>query len=114
MFQLLIFFMLSTSLAPYALVPLGQPAAAAIPAAQAEPGAAPASPAVWHLGAGRIRQGLTWVAMADVPRALAALRADGTAELLLFITPDATAQDLASLVELLQTQGGPRLRLVAR
>ena len=54
------------------------------------------------------------MAMADVPRALAALRADGTAEILLFVTPEATTQDLARLLELVQTQGGLRLRLIAR
>lgn len=114
MFQLLIFFMLSTSLAPYALLPLGQPAAAAAAATPAPPPAATVSPAVWHLGQGRVRSGLRWMPLTEVDAALGALRAEGTAEILLFVTPDATTQDLARLLELVQTQGGLRLRLIAR
>jgi biopolymer transport protein ExbD len=109
MFQLLIFFMLSTSLAPYAILPLGQPAAQG-----ASPAASPVSPAIWHLGEGQIRYGLRWVPLADAGPMLDILRAEGTDEILLFITENATTQDLAIILEKVQTEGGLRLRLVAR
>jgi len=117
MFQLLIFFMLSTSLAPYALLPLGQRATAPEGAGPAPESAAPAatgSPAIWHLGRGQIRSGRVWIDLADLPAALAALPAAGVTEVLLFVTDTANTQDLATLLERVQAQGALRLRLIAR
>ena len=61
MFQLLIFFMLSTSLAPYALLPLGAPAAEAGRDDTASAAPAPPTeferPQIWHLGRNSLRVG---------------------------------------------------------
>jgi len=116
MFQLLIFFMLSTSLAPYALLPLGQRAPSDTPPADtgAAAPAPPGMPAVWHLGRGQLREGLTWFGIETLPEALAALEADGVGEILLFVTEAAQTQDLATLLEKVQARGTLRLRLVAR
>lgn len=118
MFQLLIFFMLSTSLAPYALLPLGQRAAApeggTAPAPETAAPAPAGSPAIWHLGRGQIRSGRVWIDLADLPEALAALREAEVSEVLLFITDTANTQDLATILERVQAHGALRLRLVAR
>lgn len=117
MFQLLIFFMLSTSLAPYALLPLGQRAPgadAAEPAPDSAPPPAAAAPAILHLGRDEFREGLVRSGLDALPARLAALEAAGTEEILLFVTDAAWTQDLATLLETVQARGTLRLRLVAR
>ena len=113
MFQLLIFFMLSTSLAPYALLSLGggTPAEAA---AQPEAAAPPGAPTVWHLGRGQVRSGTVWIDLPDLPQALATLAGQGVAEVLLFVTDTASLQDMVTVLEAAQGAGLPALRLMGR
>jgi biopolymer transport protein ExbD len=114
MFQLLIFFMLTTSIVPYALLPLG----GAAPQTQTPlPGltdAPRAGSAAWHVSAGRIRGGDASIDIADLPLALDQLREVDIAEIVLFTTPDATVQDLASVLDHMQAAGLKRVRLIAR
>lgn len=127
MFQLLIFFMLSTSLAPYALLPLAgpqpepvQPESVQSEPAQPEasqPEATPPTAApqvIWHLHAGQLREGARPIGLEALPERLAELQADGVGELVIFVTPAARAQDLASLLEALQADGPPRVQLIGR
>lgn len=122
MFQLLIFFMLSTSLAPYSLLPLGGRAAAdAETVAETPPGDPPPAlaeavtgPAIWHLGRGQIRAGRAWFDLAELPSALAALADAGVEDILLFVTDTANLQDLASVLEAVQAGGVARLQLMGR
>ena len=122
MFQLLIFFMLSSSLAPYALLPMTPPASApaSTPAGAAE---APARPApsggpvadtqvVWHLEQGTLRAGATRIPLAALPEALAALRADGIDDIVVFVGETARAQDIADLLEPVRRAGVARLQLI--
>lgn len=119
MFQLLIFFMLSTSLAPYALLPVVErvaPAAGAeaLPPSPAPPALAPAEPAVWHLGRGSLRAGDSEIGLEALPAALEALAEAGVAEVLLFVTEAAETQDLVAVLQEVRLAGGLRLRLIGR
>lgn len=114
MFQLLIFFMLSSSLAPYALLPMGAPATADPgPAAEAAAGAGAATEqVVWHLGRGTVRAGDSRIALENLPSALTELRADQIVEIVVFVTDAAQAQDLADLIEPVRRAGFVRLQLI--
>ncbi|MBM7068844.1 biopolymer transporter ExbD [Actibacterium sp. 188UL27-1] len=114
MFQLLIFFMLSTSLAPYALVPLGAPTAPE--AATGSQNAAPTSRSqvIWHVSRGEVRAGSAILTMAELRQAIPALKDHGLTEVLLFSTPQATAQDVATVIEAIRVGQVARVRLIAR
>ena len=113
MFQLLIFFMLSTSLAPYSLLPLGAPKSSdqAPQSAQRTEGG---RPVIWHVSVGGVRSGGRLIQLEDLIGEIAALKARGLSELVLFTTPEATAQDLASVMEAVRVGEVARLRLIAR
>ncbi|MDD7971950.1 ExbD/TolR family protein [Roseinatronobacter alkalisoli] len=117
MFQLLLFFMLTSALAPYALLPLGAPAGASTDAQARETpppsGTIPAqAQAIWHLGHGEIRSGQARIALDLLPRVLEGLQAEEISELVVFVTSDARTSDLATLVEAVQHAGLARLQLV--
>lgn len=115
MFQLLIFFMLSSSLSPYALLPLSAPAEAQQAAAGAAPVTAPTSaPTIWTVGRGDIRAGGTVFPAEALPAELAALRQAGVEELLLFTTAETTTQDVATVLEAVRVAGLARARLIGR
>lgn len=119
MFQLLLFFMLTSALAPYALLPLGLPAgslsdrqgqtAAALPDT---PGAQADAQAIWHLGADEVRSGAVRIALDQLPGALVELQSDGIVDLIVFVTRPARTSDLVTLVEAVQQAGIARLQLV--
>lgn len=114
MFQLLIFFMLSTSLAPYAMLPLGggaPPEEAEAPEARA-PGTPP--PAIWQLGRGTLRIGGRVVALEELGDAARAARQEGVPEIVLLTSSAATVQDMASALETLRAAEIPRVRLIGR
>lgn len=119
MFQLLVFFMLSSSLAPYSLIPLtGGPAgasalagaAAATPAPAPQPGQ---EAAVWHLGRGSLRSGGETVPLTTLPALVATLRGAGVTEVVLFSSRAATVQDVATVLESLAAGGIATVRMVA-
>lgn len=116
MFQLLIFFMLSSSLAPYALIPLGAPTAPdtrAVDRAESTGGGADTS-IIWHVGAGEVRSGQNALPLNVLPQAVDALKAEGLKEILLFTTPLATTQDVATVMEIIQVNNVARVRLIGR
>ncbi len=119
MFQLLLFFMLTSALAPYALLPLGAPAGTSTqPEAQAaQPlpdasGTLAESQAVWHLGRNEIRSGQVRIALDLLPQALDGLQADGIRDLVVLVTGSAQAADLARLLEAIRQADITRLQLV--
>lgn len=117
MFQLLIFFMLSSSLSPYARLPLVAPAQDAASASPTGPAAAAQdgpAPAIWTVGRGEIRAGATVFAPDALPAELAGLQAAGVAELLLFTTADTTTQDVATVLEAIRVSGLARARFLGR
>ncbi|MAU52697.1 MAG: hypothetical protein CMN17_10055 [Roseovarius sp.] len=120
MFQLLIFFMLSSSLAPYALLPLSPPARAPgteagvppRPASDAVP--QPLAQAIWHLERGAVRAGDIRLPFESLPEALSVLRAEGISDIVVFISRQARAQDLADLLVPVRRAGVVRLQLIGR
>lgn len=119
MFQLLLFFMLTSALAPYALLPLGAPAGSSdqseAQAAQSlaqTPGTLAEAQAVWHLGRDEIRSGQVRIALDLLPQALDGLQADGIRDLVVLVTGAAQAADLARLLEAVQQADITRLQLV--
>ena len=115
MFQLLIFFMLSTSLAPYALLPLAAPAEYARENVSGSAAGSPgATQLVWHLLRDHLREGTQTIHLDDLPARLIELRAGGVEELVVFVTGTALAQDLATTLEALRTNGPPRIQLIGR
>lgn len=115
MFQLLIFFMLSSSLAPYALLPMSTPATTrADPEPRTEGANAATAQVVWHLERGRLRAGDNRIDLAQLPAALARLQGDGIEDIVVFVTESARAQDLADLMEPVRRAGFARLQLIGR
>jgi len=116
MFQLLIFFMLSSSLAPYALLPMGRGAG---PPAEDAPAPAPApeqaaAPPVWQLGRGEARAGTERFALDEAGARLAALARDGRAELMVLTTSAARTADVVRLLEAVQTTARAGLPMQVR
>jgi len=116
MFQLLIFFMLSTSLAPYSLITLGTPAAPTGQTAAKDdaPGGGAQSIVIWHVSRGEIRAGKATLPLDALPQVIDALREKGLEEILLFTTPTATTQDVATVIEAIRSGEVARLRLIGR
>ena len=113
MFQLLLFFMLTSVLAPYALRPLGAPldsTSGAEPATTAP--AAAANTTIWHLARDAVRAGDTRIALDEVPVALVRMRADGLGSLVGFVTATARAEDLARLIEAVRSSRIAQLQLI--
>jgi biopolymer transport protein ExbD len=115
MFQLLIFFMLSSSLAPYSLITLAPGAAAQT--APAPTGAAAAQPTIWHLGAGSLRAGTETVPLGQIGEMIDKMRTAGSDHVVIFTDASATVQDVATVlnrvtlahvgsVQLISAQGG--------
>lgn len=118
MFQLLVFFMLSSSLAPYSLIPLTGGAAGASPiegepAPEAPPPEAGARVLVWHLSRGEVRAGAQTLPLADLRALIPALRDDPGVGVLIFPAPSATVQDLARVTEVLALAGVTRVQIVS-
>ena len=114
MFQLLIFFMLSSSLSPYSLIALTGGAPAGLPGPAPEPASGPAAKMViWQLTRGRIRSGDQSIALADLPSAISSLIADEVNEVLIYPARSATVQDVATVLELLGIRGVTKVRLVS-
>ncbi|SUZ32335.1 hypothetical protein ROE7235_02091 [Roseibaca ekhonensis] len=117
MFQLLLFFMLTSSLAPYALLPLSAAAPSSgqslrdIPAQQSPAPAAEAQ-VIWHLERGEIRAGQARIPLSALPEAIRALQSDSVSDLVVFVTRMAEASDLALLIENVQDSGIARVQLV--
>ena len=116
MFQLLIFFMLSSSLSPYSLIPLSGGAAGQADQTGTAAGAAPAAPAaapvLWQLQRGAVRIGAETVALDDLATRLPVLLPDAQARVLLFPGRAANVQDIATVLELLGARGVTGVQIV--
>lgn len=119
MFQLLIFFMLSSTLSPYSLIALtgGAPAGQSTQEGPADPMAeAPKEAArsvTWQLSRGQIRSGAQVLALEDLRDLLPALRDQRIEEVLIFPTRSARVQDIATVLEVLGRDGIAHVRLIA-
>lgn len=118
MFQLLVFFMLSSSLAPYSLIPLtGGAAGSSQIEGQAAPQAEPPDPGarvlIWHLSRGQVRAGDVVLPLTDLRGLIPALQAEPGIGVLIFPSPAATVQDLAAVTEVLAVAGVTRVQIVS-
>ena len=122
MFQLLIFFMLSSNLAPYSLLTIrsgttGDPAGAEAGEAVVEdqPPAPLGDVAIWNVDAGNVVVGGQEFGFDLLADLATALNAAGDAAVILVVRNDANVQDLSSVLEALsaadvnniQNAGGP-------
>lgn len=114
MFQLLLFFMLTSSLAPYALLPMGgtEPQVQGDRTAPSPPANRAPAQAVWHLGHKEIRSGQVRIALEMLPQALDALKADGIQDLVVLVTHSAQTSDLVYVLEITRQADLARLQLV--
>jgi biopolymer transport protein ExbD len=96
-FLLVIFFMVSSQIVPFSLLPLG-PLAAEGPAAGASETRS-ARPIAVRILAGRVAIGGDSIAMAEVGDAFAALKAQGATSILLMPATTATVQDVVTVLE---------------
>lgn len=113
MFQLLIFFMLSSSLTPYSILSLNnagpvsdrQPRAAQSASGAETPKVSiPGGTALWNLEAGKLRvqgQEFTFGAVPDLARSLRDDNAE--AAVVVIVKPSARVQDLTTVLEQLRT-----------
>ncbi|WP_415234312.1 ExbD/TolR family protein [Pseudorhodobacter sp.] len=119
MFQLLIFFMLSSTLSPYSLIALTGGAPAGQTAITGLPDDSSAAPkpdqalVIWHLSRGQIRAGTETLPLAELAGLVPALLAETPIEVLIFPTRSATVQDIATVLEVLGGRGVTKVRLVA-
>ena len=113
MFQLLVFFMLSSNMTPYSLLSLRSGALAAPgdaesgTAGQASAGeaVAPGETAIWSISRESIAAGGQRFGFERLPDLAAALQQAGTARVLLVTRPDAQVQGLVAVMEALAAQG---------
>lgn len=119
MFQLLIFFMLSSSLAPYSLLtirsgPEPQQAGDAQSANVPDPDSAiiGANTALWTLEPGRVTIGGQTFAYAALPDLALALAANGDAEVIVILRQEARVQDLATVMEALTAAGISAVQII--
>lgn len=115
MFQLLIFFMLSSNITPYSLLTL-RSGSAAQPGQ--EPGLSEAAPApvgtdaaIWMIGKGEIVASGVRFGMDSLSELADALAGSGHAQVVLVLRPDAEVQDLSSVLEGLGARGITDIRL---
>ncbi len=113
MFQLLVFFMLTSSLAPYSLMTLKPGATGTIPLAgearEAPETTDPQDIAVWSLISGAIRVEGERIPLDELPEILGSVNLD---RVVLITGRSATVQDVATALESLSVAGVPTVQLV--
>lgn len=100
-FLLVIFFMVSSQVLPYSLIPFGGIASGT--PAPAEGPASMAAPVSLRIQPGRVSIGGRPVALADLAQALTELRSSGVSALVLSTSSTASVQDLVSVLEMCRT-----------
>lgn len=110
-FLLLIFFMLSSQVAPYSLLPFGGGAAAETGEGRAA-GAPVANAPTLRVGRDIVLIGGSPVAMPDFPSAVADLQAQGVRDFLVVTLSAATVQDVTTALEVLHRAGAGRVSLL--
>jgi len=111
-FLLLIFFMLSSQIAPYSLMPIGRianPASAGAPAADAA-----GQSLTLRVGHGFVTAGQTRIAIEDLAAAAEGFKVEGVTAYVLLPSSTAQVQDVVSVLEVLGRGGGEVTMLNAR
>lgn len=118
MFQLLVFFMLTSSLAPYSLMTLtpgssGNIAAAGDAPETSEQNTDEETLAVWTVDRGALRAGGQEVKLADIHSLVDPLMETGLDRVVLLTGRSATVQDMAAVLEALTLARVPTVQVVA-
>lgn len=118
MFQLLVFFMLTSSLAPYSLMTLTPGTAGNIDAAGDAPEVLQNTPAqetvaIWSVGRGTLRAGGEQIALANIRDLVAPLNEADVDRVVLLTGRSATVQDVATVLEALTLSHVPTVQVVA-
>lgn len=111
MFLLLIFFMLSSQIAPYSLLSIGRIATEARPATPSE-GPPAASDQALLVSAGAVAIGRQTYAQPELAGALRQLKEKGAAGFVVVATRSARVQDVVATLEALQAIGAGRVTLL--
>jgi len=102
-FLLLTFFMLSSNLAPYSALMLGDYRREQPASQTAGPAPAGQQPdVILTLSAGEVRANGTMLSLADFPAEAIRLRDGGAESVVVFVRPSATTQDIVSVLETLK------------
>ncbi|MGL5012432.1 MAG: ExbD/TolR family protein [Paracoccaceae bacterium] len=118
MFNLLIYFMLSSNITPYSLLPIkgtiavpgGDPGASGTGAPQP----IGAETAVWTVSEGQIIAGGQEFGLDRIAELTQSLTLLGTTSIVLVVRPEAKVQDLTSVLEALSTGGITQVQLAGR
>lgn len=116
MFQLLIFFMLSSNLAPYSLLTLRSGVDAQDAGGGSDPADVPPPPAdaaIWTVEADQIIVGGQRFARENLPALAEALNDEGNASVVLILRDAALVQDLSSVLEALTASGINSVQIAA-
>lgn len=118
MFNLLIFFMLSTNITPYSLLPLkgttAVPGGDAGPSGSDAPQPLGAETAIWTISEGQILAGGQQFGIDRVADLTQSLTLLGTTSIVLIVQPEAKVQDLTSVLEALSAGGITQVQLAGR
>jgi biopolymer transport protein ExbD len=101
-FLLLTFFMLSSKLAPYSALMLGDYRRESGTAAAGPAPAAQQPDVILTLSAGEVKANGASLQLADFPAEAARLKGSGAKSVVVFLRPSATAQDIVSVLETLK------------
>lgn len=118
MFNLLIFFMLSSNITPYSLLPLK--GTTAMPGADAGAGGSDApqplgsETAIWTVSEGQIIAGGQEFGLDRIAELTQSLTLLGTTSIVLIVRPEARVQDLTSVLEALSAGGITEVQLAGR
>lgn len=112
-FLLVIFFAMSSRIAPFVTLPIAPGGdASASPRAKSDAGTTP--PATLILSRGHVRTGGRTLALEELPSTARAMRAEGLADAVLLPTRSATTQDVVDALQALDQAKIPTVRLIAR
>lgn len=112
MFQLLIFFMLSSSLAPYSLMTL-TPGLSSVAAAAAPATDTPTIPSIWNLSKGSIRVGVVQLPVSQTDALIKEMRSKGSDQVVIFSDGTASVQDVATVLNRLTLSGVGSVELIS-
>ena len=112
MFQLLIFFMLSSSLAPYSLMTL-TPGLSSVAAAAAPATIEPSKPTIWNLTRGAIRVGVVQLPLSQTDAFIQEMRNKGSDQVVVFSDGTASVQDIATVLNKLTLSGVGSVELIS-
>jgi biopolymer transport protein ExbD len=112
-FLLLVFFMLSSRIAPFGLLPVTGGAAAAPDGPATSVAEAGPAPVLLRVSRGHVSAGDRTIALAELPAAIEAMRGAGVKAVVVTTTLSATVQDVVSALQAFRVSRFERVTLVA-